>query len=124
MVVAAAPSPTPTAPPRTARSMASVRNWMRMCPLVAPRARRSPISERRSRTPISMTLPTPMAPTRRETAPRPRNRVFRVGGGGEVGVDVVDLVGGGLQVDLRGVAVEAEVRLRGGVSDKRGGVDL
>ena len=26
--------------------MASARNWTRMCPLVAPRARRSPISER------------------------------------------------------------------------------
>ena len=56
--------------------MASVRNWMRMCPLVAPSARRSPISERRSSTEMSMTLPTPMAPTSRETAPRPRNRLF------------------------------------------------
>ncbi len=76
VAVAAAPSPTPAAPPNDARSMASVRNWMRTCPLVAPNARRSPISERRSSTEISMRLPMQMAPTSRETAPRPRKRLF------------------------------------------------
>ena len=42
--------------------------------LVAPSARRSPISERRSRTPMIMMFATPTAPTRRATAPRPRKR--------------------------------------------------
>jgi hypothetical protein len=45
--------------------------------LVAPRARRRPISERRSRTEMIMMLATPTAPTRRATAPRPRNRLLR-----------------------------------------------
>ena len=39
-------------------------------------------------------------------------------------VDGVDLVGVRAQVDLRGVAVEAEVLLRGGESDQHRGVDL
>jgi hypothetical protein len=51
-------------------------------------------------------------------------RAARVGGGGEDGVDGVDLVGTRAEVDLRGVAVEAEVALGGGVSDEHGGVDL
>ena len=44
-----------------------------MWPLVAPRARRSPISERRSSTEMTMMLATPTAPTSSATAPRPRN---------------------------------------------------
>ena len=56
--------------------MASDRNWMRMWPLVAPSARRSPISLRRSRTEMTMMLATPTAPTSSATAPRPRNRVL------------------------------------------------
>ena len=68
------PTATPTAPPMSARRTASERNWVRMWPLVAPSARRKPISERRSRTEIIMMLATPTAPTRRATAPRPRNR--------------------------------------------------
>ena len=42
--------------------MASARNWVRTWPLVAPRARRSPISERRSRTGMIMMLASPIAP--------------------------------------------------------------
>jgi hypothetical protein len=76
MVVARAPTATPAMPPNRARRIASARNWIRMWPLVAPRARRSPISERRSKTEISMMLATPTAPTSSETAPRPRNRLF------------------------------------------------
>src|SRR5260221_656132 len=75
--VASAPAPTPAAPPRRASRMASDRNWTRMCPLVAPRARRRPISDRRSRTEMTMMLATPTAPTSRATAPRPRNRPLR-----------------------------------------------
>src|SRR6516165_2052773 len=76
MAVAAAPAATPAAPPIAASRMASDRNWMRMWPLVAPRARRRPISERRSRTEMTMMLATPIAPTSNATAPRPRNRVL------------------------------------------------
>ena len=39
-------------------------------------------------------------------------------------MDGVDLVGVRAQVDLGGVAVEAEVLLRGGVSDEHRGVDF
>jgi hypothetical protein len=39
-----------------------------MWPFVAPRARRSPISERRSRTEMIMMLATPTDPTRRAWA--------------------------------------------------------
>src|SRR5260370_1448882 len=39
--------------------------------------RRSPISERRSRTEMTMMLATPIAPTSGATAPSPRNRVSR-----------------------------------------------
>jgi hypothetical protein len=47
---------------------------VRMWPLIAPSARRSSISERRSRTEMTMMLATPTEPTSRATAPRPRNR--------------------------------------------------
>jgi hypothetical protein len=43
--VAIAPAPTPEAPPASASRIASLRNWLRICPLVVPSARRSPISE-------------------------------------------------------------------------------
>ena len=55
---------------------------MRMLPLVAPRARRRPISLRRSRTEMTMMLATPTAPTRSATAPRPKNRPSKTGGKG------------------------------------------
>src|SRR5207245_3762144 len=57
--------------------IASDRNWIRIWPLVAPRARRRPISERRSSTEITMMLATPTAPTSKATAPRPRNRPLK-----------------------------------------------
>ncbi len=46
-------------------------------PLGGAEARRSPISERRSSTEMIMMLATPTAPTRSDTAPRPRNRLFK-----------------------------------------------
>ena len=103
-----------------------MRNWMRMWPLVAPSARRRPISQRRSSTEMTMMLATPTAPTSRATAPRPRNRTLkaplasawavsaaegwetltssgcsRVGLGGEQVVHRGDLVGGA-DVDVVG----------------------
>src|SRR5271169_851594 len=65
---------TPAAPPARDSRIASARNWPRIWPRVAPSARRSPISERRSSTEITMMLATPMAPTSRATALRPRKR--------------------------------------------------
>ena len=47
-----------------------------MWPRVAPSARRSPISLRRSSTEMTMMLATPIAPTSSATAPSPRNRVL------------------------------------------------
>jgi hypothetical protein len=44
--------------------------------LVAPSARRRPISERRSRTEMIMVLATPTAPTIRATTPSPRKRLL------------------------------------------------
>jgi hypothetical protein len=43
MAVDRMPTPSPTAPPMSARRIASDRNWIRTWPLVAPSARRSPI---------------------------------------------------------------------------------
>ena len=40
----------------------------------APSARRNPISDRRSKTEMTMMFATPTAPTSSDTAPRPRNR--------------------------------------------------
>src|ERR1700684_143890 len=145
MAVARAPAPTPAAPPITVRRTASARNWLRMSPLVAPRARRNPISERRSITEMIMVLATPTAPTSRAMAPRPKKspskapwaaaRATRAadgwetstwvgcwGGGGEV-VDCVDLVGLGTHVDGGGMSVEAQVVRGGGEPDEDGGVD-
>ena len=118
---------------------------MRMWPLVAPSARRRPISLRRSSTEMTMMLATPMVPTSSEMAPSPRNsefsalcalaratrasdgrltvdasRVARVGGGGEQSADVFHLVGFGAHVDRGGVAVEAEELLRSGEADDDG----
>ena len=53
------------------QSTASARNCSATWRRVAPRARRRPISERRSRTEMTMTLAIPTLPTRRATAPRP-----------------------------------------------------
>ena len=68
------PMATPTAPPASPSRIASERNWVRICPRVAPSARLSPISERRSSTLMTMMFATPTAPTSSATAPSPRNR--------------------------------------------------
>jgi hypothetical protein len=66
---------TPAMPPVSESRMASERNWTRIWPRVAPSARRSPISCRRSSTEMIMMLATTTAPTSSATAPRPRNSV-------------------------------------------------
>jgi hypothetical protein len=95
-----------------------------------------------------MMLATPTAPTRRATAPRPRNRPLRallasawarasegwltltslgVSGLAVAArrfVDGVDAVGLGAEVDRGGVAVEAQVFLCRGATDQDGGVDV
>ena len=73
--VAAAPASTPTTPPMTASRIDSARNCVRIWPFVAPRARRRPISERRSSTEMIMMLATPTAPTISATTPSPRKRL-------------------------------------------------
>src|SRR5262249_32690303 len=55
----------------------SVRNWVPTWLLVAPRARRGPISPRRSSTEMTMTLATPTPPISSATAPRPSTRLPR-----------------------------------------------
>ena len=67
----AIPSSTPPSPPSVLSRTDSVRNWVEMCRRVAPSARRSPISERRSSTEITITLAMPTPPTSSATAPRP-----------------------------------------------------
>src|SRR4028119_1226495 len=54
----------PATPPRTERRTDSERNWVRIGPLVAPRARRRPISPRRSSTEMTIALATPRPRTR------------------------------------------------------------
>jgi hypothetical protein len=54
----AAPRVAPTAPSARDRKMASESNWILICPLVAPSARPSPISWRRSSTEITMMVTT------------------------------------------------------------------
>ena len=75
--VMAAPSTTPASPPITASSIDSTRNCIRMCLRVAPRARRTPISVRRSSTDITMMLAMATPATRRATAPRPMSSPVR-----------------------------------------------
>src|SRR5215475_5036871 len=131
--------------------MASARNWVRMCPLVAPSARRRPISERRSSTEMTMMLATPTAPTSSATAPRPRNRVSSASLASAWAVSAAEgwetptwpefsglalrgeqavhprgggLGAGGADVDLRGVAVEVQVLLRGRKADQDRRVNL
>ena len=70
--MAAAPG-TPAIPPSADSRTDSVRNGSPTCRRVAPRARRKPISARRSGTEITMMLAMPTPPTRMATAPRPRN---------------------------------------------------
>jgi hypothetical protein len=72
--VAAAPIAAPATPPSAESSSDSTRNWSPTCHLLAPSARRKPISARRSSTEITMMLPMPTPPTSTATAPRPRNR--------------------------------------------------
>src|SRR5262245_17856143 len=74
--VAAAPASPPTTPPMTASRIDSARNCVRIWPFVAPRARRRPISERRSRTEMIMMLAPPTAPTISATSPSPRKRLL------------------------------------------------
>jgi hypothetical protein len=62
---------TPPAPPRNDSSSDSARNCTRICPRVAPSERRSPISDRRSSTEITIVFATPTPPTSSATAPRP-----------------------------------------------------
>src|SRR6266516_4236925 len=70
MAVAAAPAASPAIPPARESRIPSARNWTRTWPLVAPRARRRPISELRSRTEMT-TATAPSATTYRASAPRP-----------------------------------------------------
>jgi DNA-binding NarL/FixJ family response regulator len=64
-----------TSAPMTASRIGSPRNCVRIWPFVAPRARRRPISERRSSTEMIMMLATPTAPTISATTPSPRKRL-------------------------------------------------
>ena len=65
----------PAIPPNAASSADSVKNLARMLRRVAPRARRRPISPRRSSTEITMMFAIPIAPTSSATAPSPSSRV-------------------------------------------------
>ena len=136
-------------PPSSASRIASLKNCVRMLPFVAPRARRRPISERRSSTPMIMMFATPTAPTRSATAASPRKRslnapwasaratsaeegwltstLLGASGSGRCGKDVVDgvdLAGLRADVDLGRVTVEVEVALGGGKADQGAAVDL
>ena len=62
------PSRTPIAPPSTLITTASIRNWRRMSPRLAPIALRMPISRVRSVTDTSMMFMMPMPPTSSDTA--------------------------------------------------------
>ncbi len=82
----AAPSTTPgQAAEPAARSSDSARNWTPTWPRVAPRARRRPISERRSSTEITITLAIPTPPTSRATAPSPSSSAVKAVVGGRPG---------------------------------------
>src|SRR6266542_5796143 len=70
-----APSAAPASPPVADSSSDSPRNCATTWRRAAPSARRRPISDRRSRTEITMTLAMPTPPTSSATAPSPRNRV-------------------------------------------------
>ena len=116
---------------------------------VAPSARRSPISERRSSTEITITLAIPTPPTSRATAPRPRNSAVNAllaaaraasaslgrltsTSSGCSGLAVapsrsrglLDLVLVGAHVDRRGRAVRAEQALGDVEADQRGAVEV
>ena len=117
--------------------------------LAAPRARRRPISARRSRTAMTMTLAMPMPPTSSATAPRPRNSAVDalatasravsaaegwltaappgtcgIGRRPEQGGDLGGRGHVGADVDQARVAVVAEVGRRDREADERGAVDL
>src|SRR5262249_13957778 len=70
--VAGTPSAGPASPPMPERISASVRNRAPTWRRVAPNARRSPISLRRSSTAMIMTLAIPTAPTTRAMLPKAR----------------------------------------------------
>ena len=145
----ATPAPTPTAPPMSASRIASERNCVRMSRLVAPSDRRSPISERRSRTRDEHDVADADGADEQRHRAEPEEeaveralrlgargergggladvdlvRRFRVGGGGEDRLDRGRLARDAADVDRGRVAVEAEVALGRGEADEDGGVDL
>ena len=90
-----------------------------MCPRVAPSARRSPISVRRSSTDISITLAMPTPPTMSATAPSPRNSAVnavaaaaRASSASDGRVTVTPLGSSGLAVAPEHRADVLDVRLR------------
>ncbi len=74
----ATPRLTPSRPPTNDRVIASIRNWRRMWPARAPRARRMPISRVRSLTDTNMMFMMPMPPTTREMAADPPSRLVKI----------------------------------------------
>ena len=65
----------PKAQPIIHSTTASIRNWLRMVPRLAPMALRMPISRVRSVTVTSMMFMMPMPPTTREMAAMPPKRM-------------------------------------------------
>src|SRR3989337_1725892 len=125
-----APASTPTTPQMTASRIDSARNCVRIWLLVAPRARRRPISDRRSRTEMTMMLATPTAPTINATTPRPRKRLSNAPAAAARAVGTSD--GWANEVVLGGAALRrsghdpdvAEIPLGGRVADQGAGVDV
>ncbi len=64
-----------------------------MCRRVAPSARRSPISERRSSTEMTITFAMPTPPTSSATAPSPRNSEVNAPFGRGAGLERVGRAG-------------------------------
>ena len=125
-----------------------MRNWRPTWRRVAPSERRSPISERRSSTEMTITFAIPTPPTSSATAPSPRKsdgegalrrraRLDRVGRAGDVhlvgrlGVDracehrahVLDVLGVAPHVERRDVALVVEEAGGGAEPDERGAVE-
>src|SRR5579864_6750511 len=88
--VAAAPASTPTTPPAKASRIDSARNCVWIWFFVAPRARRRPISDRRSRTEMIMMLATQTAPTISATTPGPRKRLLKAPAAAALAVSTSD----------------------------------
>ena len=87
------PPSAPAAPPRPGTAAGRAAWWR-------PRARRTPISVRRSSTAITITLAMPIPPTSRATPPRPSSSAVSVSSAASLaasasdGRDTLDLVGG------------------------------